>query len=241
MKKRFIAIMLALIFALSLCACGENSDPDVQETPKPSEIPTKVRIEDFYRSSGSYTDGVGNTGDYSYALPLICGVDTDDAAAANGAIKDIFQNDIQPELDAMQEGVSLTAYNVGYEYVCFKGITSVLITVDLDDGSSLYYCFNFDEEGKTVSNSGLLELKGVSSDDFLKTAGELLSESDQLKNIPDNASAEEQEVREKTLSAENCNMEMPMYLDASGKLCFVGRVYSLAGADSYLYLFCTEI
>lgn len=240
MKNRFIALILALILALSLCACAENGVADVQETQEPSEIPTKVRVEDFYRSSGSYTDGVGNTYNYSYALPLICGVDTDDAAAANGAIKDIFQNDIQSELDAMQEGISLTVCNVGYEYVCFKGVTSVLISVDTDWGSSFYYCFNFDADGRALSNSGLLELKGVSEDDFLKAAGELLGESAQLKDIPEDMSEEAQKVRERTLSAENCNMEMPMYLDASGRLCFVGRVYSLAGADSYLYLFCTE-
>lgn len=240
MKKRFIALVTALIFALCLCACGADKAPDAEATPEVSEIPSQVRVEDYYRSSGSYTDGVGNTGRYSYALPLICGVDTEDAAAANDAVKDIFNNDIQPELEAMQDGVSLTVYNVGYEYVCYKGLTSVLISVDTDWGSSYYYCFNFDEQGKAVSNSDLLERKGVGKDEFVQAASKLMDEACGLKDIPEDMSADAAQVRERTLSAENCSTEMPMYLNSEGKLCFVGRVYSLAGADSYLHLFCIE-
>ena len=55
--------------------------------------------------------------------------------------------------------------------------------------------------------------------------------------IPANTKKGLLKLQEKTLSSDNCNLDMPLYLNSFGTLSFVGRVYSMAGAEYYDHTF----
>ena len=105
---------------------------------------------------------------------------------------------------------------------------------------SAYQVYHFTADGEQVTNAQLLDTLGLSGEAFTAAASEKLS--DQIGYDPANYKSDEiraavEACLEKTLAPENCNAEIPIYVTSSGTVCFVGRVYTPAGAGYYDQLF----
>ena len=95
MKKIFVLLLAtAMIFALAACGATPNGtdnnnpqDDHQAETPDASyEAP---QITELYNEDFDYTDGIGNSGHYTYRVPQI-EADTQGAEAINKAISDAY-------------------------------------------------------------------------------------------------------------------------------------------------------
>ncbi|MBQ9250319.1 MAG: hypothetical protein IJ179_08115 [Oscillospiraceae bacterium] len=189
--------------------------------------------------SGEYTDGSGNRYTYSYSLPLVSG-DTDYAAAVNKELDEVYETYIAPELQHMDAGNSIITTCASWRSAEYKGVTSLLVYLHNDWDESAYRVYHFTADGEQVTNPALLDTLGLSGEAFTAAASERLS--DRIGYDPANYKSDEiraamEECLEKTLAPENCNAEMPIYVTSSGIVCFVGRVYTPAGAGYYDRLF----
>ena len=189
--------------------------------------------------SGEYTDGSGNRYTYSYSLPLVSG-DTDYAAAVNKELDEVYETYIAPELQHMGAGNSIITTCASWRSAEYKGVTSLLVYLHNDWDESAYRVYHFTADGEQVTNAQLLDTLGLSGEAFTAAASERLS--DRIGYDPANYKSDEiraamEACLEKTLAPENCNAEMPIYVTSSGTVCFVGRVYTPAGAGYYDRLF----
>lgn len=189
--------------------------------------------------SGEYTDGSGNRYTYSYSLPLVSG-DTDYAAAVNKELDGVYETYIAPELQHMGAGNSIITTFASWRAAEYKGVTSLLVYLHNNWDESAYQVYHFTADGEQVTNAQLLDTLGLSGEAFTAAASEKLS--DQIGYDPANYKSDEiraamEACLEKTLAPENCNAEMPIYVTSSGTVCFVGRVYTPAGAGYYDRLF----
>lgn len=189
--------------------------------------------------SGEYTDGSGNRYTYSYSLPLVSG-DTDYAAAVNKELDGVYETYIAPELQHMGAGNSIITTFASWRAAEYKGVTSLLVYLHNNWDESAYQVYHFTADGEQVTNAQLLDTLGLSGEAFTAAASEKLS--DQIGYDPANYKSDEiraavEACLEKTLAPENCNAEIPIYVTSSGTVCFVGRVYTPAGAGYYDQLF----
>lgn len=228
-----------------------SAEPEQPETPaEEPETPTEEPVEDisgiagdadaaWYEADageGEYTDGVGNTNSYSYAYPAF-NVDSADASAMNAEIERICGG----YADEMQENetnkTSLTACKVSYQAYVNGSIVSFLIEVDTTFDYTEYYTYNLDvSTGNKAAGEALAAAAGMTEDEVIEKAQ--TAASDKFKELYGTAEGEDfyQEQYNKTMSADAYSMTMPMFLDGKGELCFVARIYAMAGAESYDYV-----
>jgi len=91
--------------------------------------------------------------------------------------------------------------------------------------------------GKTLSHSEVFAAYGLSETagrDKIRTALNLYWES-YMGRIPEEIREISQDCKDRTLADNNVAAWTP-YIDASGNLCFIGTIYSIAGAESYEHL-----
>ena len=187
--------------------------------------------------SGEYTDASGNLTLYSYSFPVVSGstayIDT-----VNAQLEELYETYIAPDLKNMDEGFSLVTTYASWRTAEYEGITSLLVTLHNDWDERLYAVCHFTPEGEQATNAELFAALGLSADDFTAAASEKLAGQFDL----DRVQSEEirsvlEECRDQTLAPDNCHAELPIFVTAHGTLCFVGRVYTPAGAGQYDHLF----
>lgn len=196
-----------------------------------------IEINSLCELHGEYTDKVNNTREYSYDLPKVSG-NSEYVTKINEEIGLIYDR-IKHCFGQMETGVSISLSEVNWRSAKRNDITSIMISESYDGDDINYHFFNYDETGSQATNEEILAAAGLTTDEFVNRAYGILDcfmtrddmeEKPELKKMWDAA-------REETLSEENCNEQLPMFLAEDGTLIFCARCNTVAGAGWYNHLF----
>lgn len=232
--KRMISALLAALLLLSLAACGEKEPDDT-----PSGYDDSL-ISELYSEEGEYTDAENNTLSYRYHVPQIVS-ETAVAAALNAEIADKFGALVQEQKSMMAGRVSLTCLSVTWKSYWNDSLLCLVLTSEMDGDMTDYAVYSYDFfGGKRLTSEDLLAREGLSTQEFVmaarRTAANYFDDlyRDALSGSMGGADfiASYAERRAWTLSDENINAEMRLYLDG-GALHMIVPVGSFAGAASY--------
>lgn len=233
------------VLALFLCACGGSApilsggNPTPTETLQPAGDENASKTEAFdpdrlvssaFNQSGSYTDSLGNTYSYFYNIPMLSS-STGDALQLNQYLMDTLDPVVQQELDAMQEGVSLTVTSVDYHAYVTGSIVSVIASVRYPNDYIDYCVVNFDAAaGAEADTQCLLEYAGLSEEDFISAATAALDSYYQsaYASMLDDDFCQEQYHRSLEKMIEN-GYKPTVFLSQSGKLCVIADVFTPVG------------
>lgn len=243
MKKIFV-LLLATAMMLTLAAYGttpnetvndNNTQDDHQaETPDaPYEAP---QITELYNEDFDYTDGIGNSGHYTYHVPQI-EADTQGAEAINKAISDAYTPIVNGVLEDVSDKVSLSCFYVAWESYQYENILSLVVSCGWDADVNEYNVYLYDiVSGQQLTTVGLLKALDVDETVFLEAVRRAAAAKfDTQYGAIAGGDTDEflTERRDWTLSDENINMSVRTYADGDGKLHVVLPIGSIAGADSY--------
>ena len=177
-----------------------------------------------------YTSFNEITSDYSYSLPFI-NIDSTDAKKINAEIESKFK--------------TKSGYAIKYVSYVNDNVLSLVISNEFDGGFIEYFSYNIDiYTGKALSNKDLISLKNITETTYLSKLKEayknkyikMYGTKDKISNGQSGITLEEYQAQyDKTVADKNISIETPLYLNSNGKLCNIGRIYSLAGADAYNY------
>lgn len=232
--KRMISALLAALLLLSLAACGEKEPDDT-----PSGYDDSL-ISELYSEEGEYTDAENNTLSYCYHVPQIVS-ETAVAAALNAEIADKFGALVQEQKSMMAGRVSLTCLSVTWKSYWNDSLLCLVLTSEMDGDMTDYAVYSYDFfGGKRLTSEDLLAREGLSTQEFVMAARRTAANyfdglyRDALSGSMGGADfiASYAERRAWTLSDENINAEMRLYLDG-GALHMIVPVGSFAGAASY--------
>ena len=232
--KRMISALLAALLLLSLAACGEKEPDDT-----PSGYDDSL-ISELYSEEGEYTDAENNTLSYCYHVPQIVS-ETAVAAALNAEIADKFGTLVQEQKSMMAGHVSLTCLSVTWKSYWNDSLLCLVLTSEMDGDMTDYAVYSYDFfGGKRLTSEDLLAREGLSTQEFVMAARRTAANyfdglyRDALSGSMGGADfiASYAERRAWTLSDENINAEMRLYLDG-GALHMIVPVGSFAGAASY--------
>ena len=232
--KRMISALLAVLLLLSLAACGEKEPDDT-----PSGYDDSL-ISELYSEEGEYTDAENNTISYCYHVPQIVS-ETAVAAALNAEIADKFGTLVQEQKSMMAGRVSLTCLSVTWKSYWNDSLLCLVLTSEMDGDMTDYAVYSYDFfGGKRLTSEDLLAREGLSTQEFVMAARRTAANyfdglyRDALSGSMGGADfiASYAERRAWTLSDENINAEMRLYLDG-GALHMIVPVGSFAGAASY--------
>ena len=221
MKKRISLFSLALCLALVFSARASA------ETPAPAGI----EVRELCSVAGYYLEDGGYSGVYSYRLPELVGADTPWLREINAAVRDIYENDVLGALDSMERYHYLPRRCISYYCGEKDGVRSLLITADSDWGEDSFWCFNYSDAGEKLDSAAVLEAVGMSAEDFVSAVRDYYTEAtDYSAYFPDESW---RELQEQTLAENNCSAALPMVILPNGNLCFIGTLYTPAGAGRY--------
>ena len=232
--KRMISALLAALLLLNLAACGEREPDDT-----PSGYDDSL-ISELYSEEGEYTDAENNTFSYRYHVPQIVS-ETAVAAALNAEIADKFGALVQEQKSMMAGRVSLTCLSVTWKSYWNDSLLCLVLTSEMDGDMTDYAVYSYDFfGGKRLTSEDLLAREGLSTQEFVTAARRTAANyfdglyRDALSGSMGGADfiASYAERRAWTLSDENINAEMRLYLDG-GALHMIVPVGSFAGAASY--------
>lgn len=232
--KRMISALLAALLLLNLAACGEKEPDDT-----PSGYDDSL-ISELYSEEGEYTDAENNTLSYRYHVPQIVS-ETAVAAALNAEIADKFGALVQEQKSMMAGRVSLTCLSVTWKSYWNDSLLCLVLTSEMDGDMTDYAVYSYDFfGGKRLTSEDLLAREGLSTQEFVMAARRTAANyfdglyRDALSGSMGGADfvASYAERRAWTLSDENINAEMRLYLDG-GALHMIVPVGSFAGAASY--------
>ena len=217
--------------AVSIIA-GKGSVYDF--TPGASHDAPQIR--ELYSEDFSYTDGVGNSGYYTYRVPQI-EADTQGAEAINKAISDEYSPIVNGVLENVSDKVSLSCFYVAWEKYQYENILSLVVSCGWDADVNEYNVYLYDiASGQQLTTSDLLKVMNVDEAAFLEAVRRAAAATfDTQWGAIAGGDMDEflTERRDWTLSDENINMDVRTYVDGAGKLHVVLPIGSIAGADSY--------
>ena len=227
--KKFLTALLAALMAYTLAACGSH---DI--TPGTShEVP---QITELYNEDFDYTDGVGNSGHFTYRVPQI-EADTPGAEAINKMIADEYGPIVDGVLESVSEKVSLSCLYAAWETYQYDDILSLVVSCGWDGDVNHYDVYLYDiASGQQLTTADLLKALNMDETAFLEAVRQAAADKfdNQYKDISGSDFDEFlTERRDWTLSDENIDRDVPTYADAAGKLHVVLPIGSIAGADSY--------
>ena len=204
-----------------------------------ADNPRQKPIFELYSVEGSYEDSVGNIEIYSYHVPQIFS-ETPTAKEINAEIAERFGKRVEEQFQNMKDGLSLWSWHTEWHSYWVDSELFLLISADEEGGFKDYAVYGYDFVTDTrLTNEMILEQRGLDAELYkenLREKAQLMFE-DMYGTIP-------QESREgmgyytqleKTISDENVE-DAVLFVDGSGELEAVMRIYSLAGADWYYHL-----
>ena len=243
--KKFLTMLLAAAMLFALAACGttpneadnnnnnEQNDHQAETSDTSYEAP---QITELYNKDFAYTDGVGNSGHYTYRVPQI-EADTQGAEAINKAISDEYSPIVDSVLETVADKVSLSCFYVAWESYQYKNILSLVVSCGWDADVNEYNVYLYDIiSGQQLTTADLLKALNVDETAFLEAvrraaAAKFDTQYGAIAGGDTNEFLAER--RDWTLSDENINMDARTYADGAGKLHVVLPIGSIAGADSY--------
>lgn len=243
MKKIFV-LLLAAAMLFTLAACGttpnetgnDNNTQDDHQAETPDASYEAPQITELYNEDFDYTDGVGNSGHYTYRVPQI-EADTQGAEAINGAISDEYTPIVNGVLEDVSDKVSLSCFYVAWESYQYENILSLAVSCGWDADVNEYNVYLYDiASGQQLTTAGLLKALDVDETVFLEAVRRAAAAKfDTQYGAIAGGDTDEflTERRDWTLSDENINMSVRTYADGDGKLHVVLPIGSIAGADSY--------
>ena len=243
MKKIFV-LLLATAMMLTLAACGttpnetgnDNNTQDDHQAETPDASYEAPQITELYNEDFDYTDGVGNSGHYTYRVPQI-EADTQGAEAINGAISDEYTPIVNSVLEDVSDKVSLSCFYVAWASYQYENILSLVVSCGWDADVNEYNVYLYDiASGQQLTTADLLKALDVEETVFLEAVRRAAAAKfDTQYGAIAGGDTDEflTERRDWTLSDENINMSVRTYADGDGKLHVVLPIGSIAGADSY--------
>ena len=236
MKQILTLLMTATMF-FTLAACGTTPNwVDNTQSNEQDVIPVETpQITELYSEDFDYTDGVGNSGHFTYRVPQI-EADTQGAADINKSIEETYSPIVKEVLDNVSGGFSLSCLYVTWETYQYSDILSLVVSCGWDGDVNSYNVYLYDiAGGKQLTTADLLSALDVNETAFLDAARQIAAEyfDAQYSDIPEGADDALAERRDWTLSDDNINMDVPTYADAAGKLHVVLPIGSIAGAEAY--------
>lgn len=195
------------------------------------------QIRELYSEDFDYSDGVGNTGHYTYRVPQLL-ADTEGASDINRAIDGTYTPIVQEALECVSAGTSLSCLYIAWETYQYGDILSLVISCGWGYDMNDYSVYLYDTvSGLQLTTADLLTALQVDGTAFLDAVRRTAAErfDGQYGTISDDdAFADElAERRAWTLSDENINMDVPAYTDGAGRLRVVLPIGSIAGASAY--------
>lgn len=237
--KKFLTMLLAAAMLFTLAACSTTQNPAENGTQGDGQDVTPVeapRITELYNEDFDYTDGVGNSGHYTYRVPQI-EADTQGAEAINKAISDEYSPIVDGVLETVADKVSLSCLYVAWESYQYKNILSLVVSCGWDADIIHYIVYLYDiASGKQLTTADLLKTLNVDEQAFLEAVRRAAdAKFDAQYGAIAGGDMDEflTERRDWTLSDENINIDVRTYADGAGKLHVVLPIGSIAGADSY--------
>ena len=242
--KKLLTMLLAIAMMFTLAACGttpneagnDNNTQDDHQAETPDASYEAPQITELYNEDFDYTDGVGNSGHYTYRVPQI-EADTQGAKAINGAISDEYTPIVNGVLEDVSDKVSLSCFYVAWESYQYENILSLVVSCGWDADVNEYNVYLYDiVSGQQLTTAGLLKALNVDETVFLEAvrraaAAKFDTQYGAIAGGDTDAFLTER--RDWTLSDENINMDVRTYADGDGKLHVVLPIGSIAGADSY--------
>ena len=229
--KKALSLLLAALLLCTLAACGSR---DV--TPGTSASHEPPQIAELYNEDFDYTDGVGNSGHFTYRVPQI-EADTPGAEAINKTIAEEYGPIVDGVLESVSEKVSMSCLYIAWETYQYDNILSLVVSCGWDADINSYNVYLYDTaSGRQLTTADLLKVLDMGETTFLEAVRKAAADTfdNQYKDISGSDFDEFlTERRDWTLSDENINMDAPTYVDAAGKLHVVLPIGSIAGADSY--------
>lgn len=241
--KKLLTMLLATAMLFALAACGtmpngtdNNNTQDGHQAEAPDTPYETPQITELYSEDFDYTDGVGNSGHYTYRVPQI-EADTQGAEAINKAISDAYTPIVNGVLEDVSDKVSLSCFYVAWESYQYENILSLVVSCGWDADVNEYNVYLYDiASGQQLATSDLLKVMNVDEAAFLEAVRRAAAEKfDTQYGAIAGGDTDEflTERRDWTLSDENISMDVRTYADGDGKLHVVLPIGSIAGADSY--------
>lgn len=241
MKKLLIlSLAAAMIFVLIACSTTPNPVDNNTQNDNQAETPDTSyeapQITELYNEDFDYTDGVGNSGHYTYRVPQIV-ADTQGAEAINKTIADEYSPIVDGVLENVSDKVSLSCFYVTWESYQYGNILSLVVSCGWDADINSYSVYLYDiASGLQITTADLLKVLNVDGATFLETVRRAAAEKFDTQYgaiAGGDSDAFLTERRDWTLSDENINMDVRTYADASGTLHVILPIGSIAGADAY--------
>ena len=243
MKKIFVLLLAAaMLFTLAACGTTPNETGNDNNTQDDHQAETHdasyeaPQITELYNEDFDYTDGIGNSGHYTYRVPQI-EADTQGAEAINKAISDAYTPIVNGVLEDVSDKVSLSCFYVTWESYQYENILSLVVSCSWDADVNEYNVYLYDiASGQQLTTADLLKALNVDETVFLEAVRRAAAAKfDTQYGAIAGGDTDEflTERRDWTLSDENINMSVRTYADGDGKLHVVLPIGSVAGADSY--------
>lgn len=242
MKKIFVVLLLLAALTLGACAAPGPASSGAASPEGEASSAQGVHIVTVMSREGVTITEDGSEYEYCYELPAFAGQGPD-LERLNGQIYERVWPEVENALDQTGQGMPPTLLELSYQAFEYEGILSLLVTLRYDWGASEYYALSVNADGTEAGREALLACAGLTEEDFVQRAAETVGQVfDELyEDVPAETMAEYgAELRERSMAAENFGPELPLVLDSEGRLCFAARIYSLAGAESYLHLVTLE-
>lgn len=233
--KRIAAMLLGLAMLLSPAGCAEKTEDEAESGGE--TVYDDTLIGELYSEEGEYTDAVGNTLGYAYHVPRILS-ETAVAAALNQEIAAALGTIVEEQKEMMAAGVSLSCTAISWESHWNESTVCLVVKRVTDDGAAGYDVFSYDFfGGRRLTGEELAARCGLTGEELRDSARRTLARyfdaqwQEALDEGGARFAARYAERRAWTLSDENINEEMALYLE-EGALWIAAEVGSFAGADS---------
>ena len=238
-----------LLLAMLLSACGSTALQTSQSTPapaidqpkeqvasSPSPTPEPVIIYDALYESGTYTDDVGNSYPYLLRIPAIKAPGAD-ATRLNQEVFTALYPYVADTQKAMAGGFSLEVHTVDYDIHINEQLISLVCRVHNDWGQTFYHTVNYDAGSYSeITRPEILLRFGLTEDSFLSRAQSVMEGyfMEHFSSVPHDAFYSDR--HDNSIAEQNFREDCQLFVNDSGQLCMIVKVYSFAGADYYYHI-----
>ena len=195
-------------------------------------------VSELYSIDGYYEDEVGNGVQYPYHVPQI-NADTPAAKEINTEIAQDFGERVEKQLEYMEGGYSLWCGNT--EWCSFRNGSQIFLLITADENGDIteYGAYGYDvETGERVTNSVILEQKGISEEQYMEKLVEATTDLFEKLYVPIPEGVEtsltHDSLLEDTLGW--LSADTPIFINRFGEIETWAEIATPAGAGRYNHL-----